>query len=209
MNKKILKLGFPNIMKNKFLVFLFVLFIIPTISVQAQELDTDNDGLSDHEEINIFFTNPNNPDSDGDNWSDGIEAHSGYDPNVNEDRKLEKKIEVNLKTQSLSFFSGRYELGRFLISSGDTKHPTPPGEYSVLVKKPVVNYKGVGYNYPNTKWNLMFKKGKSGNYYIHGAYWHNNFGKKVSHGCLNVAYLNMENLYNWADVGSKISIKSE
>jgi lipoprotein-anchoring transpeptidase ErfK/SrfK len=45
------------------------------------------------------------------------------------------------------------------------------------------------------------------NYYIHGAYWHHNFGHPMSHGCINVAYANMEGLYNWADVGTPITIE--
>ncbi|MEO5803457.1 MAG: thrombospondin type 3 repeat-containing protein, partial [Verrucomicrobiota bacterium] len=35
--------------------------------------DTDNDGISDEAETNIFGTNPNNPDTDGDGDSDGQE----------------------------------------------------------------------------------------------------------------------------------------
>ena len=49
----------------------------------------------------------------------------------------------------------------------------------------------------------MFKKGKGFNYYIHGAYWHNKFGKQMSHGCVNVSYANMEGLYQWAEKGDK------
>lgn len=36
-------------------------------------LDSDNDGISDEAEINIFGTDPNNPDTDGDGISDGEE----------------------------------------------------------------------------------------------------------------------------------------
>lgn len=41
--------------------------------------DSDQDGLSDEEEKS-YGTNPNNPDSDGDSYSDGVEIKSGYDP---------------------------------------------------------------------------------------------------------------------------------
>ena len=196
-------------MKNK-IIFLFLLFM-PLASVQALSVgvDTDGDGLTDEEELNIFFTDVNNKDTDQDGWLDGVEARSGWDPNVNEDKKLEKRIEVSLKNQELSFYSGRYKLNSFKISSGDTKHPTPTGTYSIIVKKPLVTYKGVDYFYPNTKWNLMFKKGTLGNFYIYGAYWHDNFGKRVSHGCINVAYENMEQLYNWAEERTSIVISNE
>ncbi len=42
--------------------------------------DTDNDGLLDKEEIDIYKTNPLNPDTDGDGYSDGTEIKSGYNP---------------------------------------------------------------------------------------------------------------------------------
>lgn len=194
-------------MRTKFIYLFFILlFISYAAPAKALDLDSDMDGLSDETEINIYKTDPRNTDSDNDGYSDKIEVDSSYDPNVPEHTKIDKKIIVNLEKQELSYYLGRYLLDNFKISSGTAKYPTPLGEYPILKKKPLVTYKGFGYFYPNTKWNLMFKKGSWGNFYIHGAYWHNNFGKKVSHGCVNVAYANMENLYNWADENTKISI---
>jgi hypothetical protein len=42
--------------------------------------DDDNDGLIDENEINLYQTDPINPDSDGDGYSDGEEISSGTDP---------------------------------------------------------------------------------------------------------------------------------
>jgi len=42
--------------------------------------DTDSDGLFDREEVYSFKTDPLNPDSDGDGFFDGAEVKSGYDP---------------------------------------------------------------------------------------------------------------------------------
>lgn len=118
-----------------------------------------------------------------------------------------KIITISLKDQSLKYFEGTQKIGEFKISSGLPRTPTPPGEYQVIVKKPLVTYKGVDYYYPNTKWNLMFKRGSAGNYYIHGAFWHDKFGTPASHGCVNVSYANMEFLYGWADTGTRILIQ--
>jgi predicted nucleic acid-binding Zn-ribbon protein len=41
--------------------------------------DSDNDGLSDLEEIRLG-TDPFNPDSDGDSYLDGVEREAGFDP---------------------------------------------------------------------------------------------------------------------------------
>jgi hypothetical protein len=42
--------------------------------------DTDNDQLSDPEEISIYFTNPTVNDTDTDGFLDGVEIKLGYDP---------------------------------------------------------------------------------------------------------------------------------
>lgn len=44
-------------------------------------VDTDNDGLRDYEEKEIYHTNQNNPDTDNDGYLDGDEIKKGYNPN--------------------------------------------------------------------------------------------------------------------------------
>jgi hypothetical protein len=43
-------------------------------------LDTDGDGLIDEDERNIYGTDPNLADSDGDGFADGTEVSQGFDP---------------------------------------------------------------------------------------------------------------------------------
>lgn len=50
----------------------------PTIT-PPQVTDTDNDGLSNVDELK-YGTNPNNPDTDGDGYPDGEEVQNGYNP---------------------------------------------------------------------------------------------------------------------------------
>jgi len=45
--------------------------------------DSDNDGLSDYDELIVYNTNPNNIDSDSDGASDRDEIDGGTDPNIN------------------------------------------------------------------------------------------------------------------------------
>lgn len=175
---------------------------------RLRDVDSDNDKLWDDWEI-ALGTDRLNPDTDGDGYSDGQEVMTGYDPRRVHGEKLEKRIEVNISEQKLAYFFGDVKLDEFLISSGRRGFDTPKGEFTVLQKRPIVHYKGANYDYPNTKWNLMFKRGRGLNYYIHGAYWHNKFGTVRSAGCVNVPYeyAYMGRLYDWAEVGTKINIK--
>jgi lipoprotein-anchoring transpeptidase ErfK/SrfK len=34
---------------------------------------------------------------------------------------------------------------------------------------------------------------------LHGAYWHDNFGHTMSHGCVNMRQVDAKVLYEWAD----------
>ena len=44
-------------------------------------IDTDGDGISDFDEVNLYKTNPALADSDNDGFTDGAEIISGFDPN--------------------------------------------------------------------------------------------------------------------------------
>ena len=41
---------------------------------------------------------------------------------------------------------------------------------------------GPGYNLPGVPYVMYFAGANA----IHGAYWHNNFGRPMSHGCVNM-----------------------
>ncbi|MCM1083311.1 MAG: VWA domain-containing protein [Clostridium sp.] len=45
-------------------------------------VDSDGDGLSDYDEIYLYFTNPNEKDTDDDGANDQWESENGFDPNV-------------------------------------------------------------------------------------------------------------------------------
>ena len=114
-----------------------------------------------------------------------------------------KRIEVDLSDQRLTYFYEGEQVGSFLISSGLAGTPTPVGTFYIQAKRPFVDYIGTNYSYLKTKWNLQFKP----RYYIHGAFWHNNFGTPMSHGCVNVSYANMESLYAFTDLGTPVIIR--
>src|SRR3989304_10299378 len=51
--------------------------------------------------------------------------------------------------------------------------------------------------------NVMFF---SGDYAIHGTYWHNKFGSRASHGCVNVPVEFSNWLYDWAPKGTRVVV---
>lgn len=175
-------------------------------AVKLSNLDSDNDGAPDSWEMRLNL-DLRNPDSDGDGYQDSWEINNGFNPATSTNEKIEKKIIVNLNQQRLRYYFNNVELGNFLISSGLPRTPTPRGTFAVLKKRPLVWYLGENYSYPGTQWNLLFKQGALGGYYVHGAYWHNKFGRPMSHGCVNVNYSDMERLYNFAQEDMPVIIE--
>ncbi len=169
--------------------------------VTDQTNDSDLDGLKNYLEV-ALGTDLNNPDTDGDGYKDGEEVYSGYNPLAgNKDRNARRHVEVDLAKQQMHVYFNNIKIGSIPVSTGMIKTPTPKGTFKVFAKKLVVNYIGPGYNFPNTKWNLEFKK----SFYLHGAYWHDHFGlMPMSHGCVNIAYNNAEFLYKYMDVSDKV-----
>jgi hypothetical protein len=54
--------------------------VMPPTPAKINSPDTDDDGLSDWEENNLYGTNPGNPDTDGDTYYDGLEVQFESDP---------------------------------------------------------------------------------------------------------------------------------
>ena len=52
-----------------------------TTAVDLRNVDTDHDGLSDYDEINIYHTSPYLEDTDSDGIPDNVEVKNGTDPN--------------------------------------------------------------------------------------------------------------------------------
>ncbi len=111
----------------------------------------------------------------------------------------EKWIEVDLATQTLRAWEGNKKVMEFAISSGKWG-PTPTGTFNIWYKtryqSMVGGSKELGtyYNLPNVPNNMFFYQG----YALHGAYWHNNFGHPMSHGCVNEPLANAAQIFEWA-----------
>lgn len=111
----------------------------------------------------------------------------------------EKWIDISLSEQRLRAYEGDRIVMEFPISSGKWA-PTPKGTFNIWYK--TKNQSMVGgssalgtyYNLPNVPNNMFFYQG----YAIHGAYWHNNFGHPMSHGCVNSPLSYAAQIFDWA-----------
>jgi hypothetical protein len=75
---------------KKTAIIILVSFLLVSPALAQIGLDSDNDRVSDEDEINIYHTNPNNSDTDGDGRSDWLELNNGYSPHNPKEVKLEK-----------------------------------------------------------------------------------------------------------------------
>lgn len=111
----------------------------------------------------------------------------------------EKWIEVSLSEQMVRAWEGNKKMMEFPISSGKWAR-TPTGTYNIWYKtryqSMVGGSKELGtyYNLPNVPHNMFFYQG----FALHGAYWHNNFGQPMSHGCVNEPLANAAQIFDWA-----------
>jgi lipoprotein-anchoring transpeptidase ErfK/SrfK len=122
---------------------------------------------------------------------------------------LYKYIDVDLSEQTLRAYRDGVKENEFLVSTGVARYPTPTGETKITAKLLSHDYEwsyGIdhpdNYDLPDVPYNLRFRS----TYYIHNAYWHNNFGHVMSHGCVNVNLENSKWIYEWADVGDTVVI---
>lgn len=130
-----------------------------------------------------------------------------------QDTANEKLIYVNLSTQTLMAYEGKKLFMKTPISSGLWGR-TPTGEYTIWTKIRSTRMTGGSgadyYNLPNVPYVMFFSNNQiaaSRGFSIHGTYWHNNFGHRMSHGCVNMKTTDAGKLFNWVDkLGTKIII---
>jgi lipoprotein-anchoring transpeptidase ErfK/SrfK len=111
-------------------------------------------------------------------------------------------IDVDLSAQRLTACSGSTPVRSTLVSTGLARTPTPTGSYRICVKYTSTSMSGPGYYLPNVPYVMYFYRG----YGLHGTYWHANFGRPMSHGCINLPTSEAQWLFYWASVGTQVRI---
>ena len=119
-----------------------------------------------------------------------------------------KWIEVDLSEQMVIAHENGVPVRAFVISSGLPQFPTVQGTFRIWAKTAAQTMSGGSraggdfYSLPNVQWVSYFYQ----DYGLHGAYWHNNFGAPMSHGCVNMRPGEAQILYNWAPMGTEVFV---
>jgi hypothetical protein len=113
----------------------------------------------------------------------------------------ERWIDVDLDSQILVAYEGELPVYATMISSGGRETPTETGEYRMWLKESEADMNGLNgedpYSVATVPWTQFFSPEKG--LALHTAYWHDQFGVRRSHGCLNLAPRDARWLYFWSD----------
>ncbi|MBA3449943.1 MAG: L,D-transpeptidase [Chloroflexia bacterium] len=121
-----------------------------------------------------------------------------------------KEVVVSLSAQSMWAYEEGELVMSSLVSTGTAEMPetsTPVGYHSVLAKFDAQTMEGTisgeYYRVEDVPFVMYFDN--LGNA-IHGTYWHSNFGAPMSHGCVNLPMDIAAWMYEWAPVGTAITV---
>ncbi|MFN3301754.1 MAG: L,D-transpeptidase family protein [Patescibacteria group bacterium] len=142
-----------KIIKN-FIIFFLLLIIFPKICLA---FDSDNDGISDEDEIKIYYTNPYLSDTDGDGYDDYTEIKNGYSPHQPKLKMSETDYDHDGLNDKLEILLGTdlgnpdtdgdgYKDGEEVFSGYDPKNPKKGARMSgkiieVGIKEQLLRYK--------------------------------------------------------------------
>ncbi len=119
--------------------------------------------------------------------------------------KKRRWIQVSLLSQTLVLWEGATPVYATLVSTGrdgigdpQKTLSTPQGTFRVYQKHVTTtmdsNVADDEFELRDVPWVMYFK----GGYALHGAYWHDDFGRARSHGCVNLAPIDARYVFNWS-----------
>ncbi|MDD2921962.1 MAG: L,D-transpeptidase [Anaerolineales bacterium] len=115
----------------------------------------------------------------------------------------DKLLHVDLTMQLVTAFEGNTMVFSARCSSGGKGTYTPTGEFSTYHKGPSVHMTNQDeegatnyYHLPGVPWCSFFTG--VGNAF-HGTYWHNDYGRPRSHGCVNLRSEDAKWVYRWTN----------
>ncbi|MCA9577651.1 MAG: L,D-transpeptidase [Sandaracinaceae bacterium] len=108
-------------------------------------------------------------------------------------------IHVDLSEQTLVAYEGDRPVFATIVSTGAPGFETPRGLYRIQSKHVSTTMDNLAaadtaYSIEDVPWTMYFE----GNYALHGAFWHSNFGRVRSHGCVNLAPTDARWIFRWS-----------
>jgi len=127
-----------------------------------------------------------------------------YSPFLSTIDPWKKWIDIRISNQSLTAYEDAAVVRTAKISSGmagkDTA--TPTGTFNIQIKVAAVHMGDgritadpLAYELPGVPWVSYFELDRG--VALHGTYWHNDFGRRRSHGCINLAPEDALWIYRW------------
>jgi lipoprotein-anchoring transpeptidase ErfK/SrfK len=109
-----------------------------------------------------------------------------------------KRIEISIRDQMFYAYEGDQIVHQTDVSTGLPSSPTPFGNFFVRDKRHGQrmsgNMSGGGYNLAGIPFISYITKSWVA---MHGAYWHNNYGRRMSNGCINMRPADALWVFRW------------
>jgi len=112
----------------------------------------------------------------------------------------EKLLHVDIASQIVTAFEGEQIVLSTRCASGQQGTDTPKGEWSTYHKGPSIHMTNQGdevahiYNLAGVPWTSFFT---GSGHAFHGTYWHNDYGRLRSNGCVNLPSSIAKWVYRW------------
>lgn len=114
-------------------------------------------------------------------------------------------IDISILSQTLVLYEGARPVYVTMISSGrdgladpEESFATPTGVFRIYQKHVTHTMDSSAadneFELRDVPWVMYFK----GGYALHAAYWHDDFGRPRSHGCVNLAPIDARYVFNWS-----------
>jgi lipoprotein-anchoring transpeptidase ErfK/SrfK len=112
--------------------------------------------------------------------------------------ETERWISIDLYEQVVIAYEGVKPVFATLVSSGLPRWPTREGVFNIYFRRQRDDMTGGTpgddfYHLEEVPWTMYFDEGRA----LHGAYWHDGFGYRRSHGCVNLSITDAHWLYQW------------
>lgn len=126
------------------------------------------------------------------------------------DVDTEKWVSVDLYEQVAIAYEGETPVFATLVSSGLPAWSTDEGLFHIYVRYPRTVMSGAEgqadfYYLEEVPWTLYFNEDMA----LHGTYWHDGFGYRHSHGCVNLSITDAYWIYNWSSTEFDFTVDND